>query len=141
MWRLEHSVRTRADAETAWRFWTNVATWSVDPGVERVAVDPAFVSGARGVTVTADGGTVTWFLPQVGPGRTAHIEIPAPGVVLHARWCFEPADPGGAVLTQEMWLSGEGADTPEAVAAGEVLAAGVPAGMQRLADAIDALEA
>ena len=137
MWRLTHTLECRADVDFAWRFWTNVKNWVLDPAVDQVWVEPAFAAGARGTTVTGDGARTEWQIVELVPVARAHIEIPAPGATLHSEWSFRPAEGGGSSLTQEMYLSGARAGEYERELA-PAMDASVPVGMQRLADAIDA---
>ena len=136
MWTLTHSVSCRADVTFAWRFWTDVENWVVDPAVDTVSVEPGFVPGGRGTTVTRDGARTQWHIREIMPLGHARLEIPAPGAALHITWTFEPRNGGGSVLRQEMSLTGERAAEYEQELA-PVLDTSVPAGMQRLATAID----
>lgn len=140
MWRQVHTVRCEADVDFAWRYWTTVDNWTVDPAIERVVVEPAFAEGAHGRTITRDGSETQWTITAVAaltPGHAAHIQIPAPGATLHLHWRFQPAEPHGTALTQEMFLSGERAAEYEHQAS-TVLGHNVLDGMRQLAASIDA---
>ena len=138
MWTLVLDARCdRADADFAWRFWTDVGNWPVvDPAIEHVRVDPAFEEGARGTTVTSDGARVDWRISEVDPYRRARIDFPVPGAALHVTSSFRPRQAGGCTVTQSMELSGERAAEYEAVVAPS-MDQSAPEGLRRLAAAID----
>ena len=135
MWRFAHTVACQADVGFAWEFWTDVENWSLDAAVDRVWVQPAFLPGALGTTLTRDGARTQWRITDLEPPTTAHLEIPAPGATLHITWTFRP-EGGRSTLTQGMHLSGKRvSDYEQDIAA--TMEATVPAGMQQLAGAID----
>lgn len=138
MWELVLEARCRlADADFAWRFWTDVDTWAVvDPAIEHVRVDPAFEAGARGTTVTADGARVDWRIGELAASRRARIDVPAPGCTLHVFWAFHAQQAGGCRMTQTMRLSGERAAEYEATVAAS-MERSAPDGLSRLAAAMD----
>jgi hypothetical protein len=37
-WEFEHSVECQVSRDFAWRFWTNVANWTLDTSVESVTL-------------------------------------------------------------------------------------------------------
>ena len=126
-----------ADADFAWRFWTDVGNWvAVDPAIVHVRVHPAFEAGARGTTVTRDGTRVEWHISEVDAPRRARIDFPTPGSALHVSWVFRPLGSGGCVMVQTMELSGERAAEYEAIV-GPEMERSAPEGLRRLAAAID----
>lgn len=126
-----------ADADFAWRFWTDVGQWAVvDPAIRAVRVDPAFEAGARGTTVTAEGAQVEWFITEVSAARRARIEFPVPGAALRVSWAFRPRQRDGCTMTQVMDLSGERAAEYQPMVAPS-MERSAPDGLQRLAAAID----
>nr|WP_239521563.1 SRPBCC family protein [Geodermatophilus sabuli] len=126
-----------ADADFAWRFWTDVGNWPVvDPAIDHVRVEPAFEEGAQGTTVTSDGARVDWRISEVVAFRRARIDFPVPGAALHVSWSFRPRPAGGCTMTQSMELSGERAAEYEPVVAPS-MERSAPGGLHRLAAAID----
>ena len=71
VWSFEHSVEATVAPDTAWRFWTTVSNWTFDPSLEWVALEPAFVTGAKGVTKPRGADPVAWCIRDVA-GRTCH---------------------------------------------------------------------
>ena len=135
-WRFEHTVEVRAGREAAWTFWSNVANWAeVDPAVEWARVDGGFVAGARGETKPVGAPANAWTLAEVDAGRRAVIAMGGPGVDVRFVWTFGEASNGGAVLTQVVEVSGE--DLEPYSESLEGMAAGIPAGMMKLAAAIE----
>lgn len=134
-WAFEHSVVCPASRDFAWNFWTDVKNWVLDADVESIEIDGAFRSGARGATHTKSFGRVEWSIADTEPGR-AVLEFPAPGAIARLVWTF--ADQQGWVkITQRATLSGENA-AAYVESVGRGLEAGIPAGMQKLSDAIEA---
>lgn len=138
MWGLVlHAHCELADADFAWRFWTDVGNWvAVDPAIVDVRVDPAFEAGAQGTTVTRDGTRVEWRIGEADASRRARIDFPAPGSALRVSWVFRPRGSRGCVMTQTMELSGERAAEYEEIV-GPAMERSAPEGLQRLAAAID----
>jgi polyketide cyclase/dehydrase/lipid transport protein len=138
VWNLVLHARCEfADADFAWRFWTDVGNWPVvDPAIDHVCVDPAFVEGARGTTVTTGGTRVEWRIREVAVPRRAQIEFPVPGSALRISWVFRPRSTVGCTMTQTMELSGERAAEYEAIVAPS-MERSAPEGLRRLAAAID----
>lgn len=138
MWKFEHSIECRVSRDFAWQFWTNVDNWAVvDPGVESVKLDGPFVAGSKGSTKPSNMASVDWQLTEVEDRTRALIEIAAPGAVAKFLWIFADAEGGGTRITQQASLEGEQADQ-YAQTFGKELEKGMPPGMQRLADAIEA---
>ncbi|MGA9770280.1 MAG: SRPBCC family protein [Blastocatellia bacterium] len=137
MWKFEYTVECPVSRDFAWQFWTNVDNWAVvDPGVDAVTIDGPFAAGARGTTKPRSMDSVDWLLTEVEDGTSAIIEIAAPGAVAKFIWIFADAA-GGTRITQQASLEGEQADQ-YAQTFGKGLEDGMPPGMQRLADAIEA---
>jgi hypothetical protein len=135
MWSFEHSVECKADKTFAWQFWTNVANWPVvDPAVEAVTLDGAFVTGSQGTTRPVNMEPVNWRLAEVEDGESAVVEIAAPGAIAKFHWIFADAGGGTIRITQQASIEGEGAD--DYAEFGRGLEIGIPPGMQCLADAI-----
>ena len=138
MWKFEHSVECRVSQDFAWQFWTNVNNWAVvDPGVDSVKLHGPFAVGSRGVTKTGDYPPIEWQITEVEDGRRALIEIAVPGAVAKFLWMFAD-DASGTRITQQVSIEGDQSDDYYAQSFGKEMENGMPAGMQRLADAIEA---
>ena len=133
-WAFEHSIDCAVATEFAWKFWTNVSNWALDADVVSIEIDGPFAAGARGFTNSKSSGRVEWRIADVQP-RSAVIEFPLPGAVGRFVWTFE--DVGDRTrITQRCTLDGEQAGT-YAKAAGPSLEKGIPAGMQKLSEAME----
>jgi hypothetical protein len=133
-WSFEHTVECDAPAGFAWSFWTDVRNWRLDADVDSVEIDGPFASGTHGRTHSKSSGVVEWRIAEAAPGR-AVIEFPLDGAVGRFRWSFEDVA-GSTRMTQRCWLEGEQASM-YAAAAGAAFEAGIPAGMRKLAEAIE----
>ena len=132
MWKFEYSVECQAPRDFAWRFWTNVDNWSLDPGVDSVQLDGPFAAGSKGTTKIRNGDSVEWHLVEVRDCRHAVIEFPATGAVLRTHMTFEDSASGGTRITQQMMLAGEQAGAYEGTI-GRQMEEGMPQGMRKLA--------
>ena len=132
---FQHSVISPVKREVAWRFWSNVENWArVDPGVEFVKLDGPFAAGTKGTTKPVGQGPTEWQLIEVDPERRATIDITLPGAVVRFQWVFAETSDGGTRMTQTISVTGERAEEYRQGMTG--LEENVPAGMQRIADAI-----
>lgn len=120
----------------AWDFWTDVSNWTLDAAIEWVRLDRPFGVGARGTTRSRGAAPMEWLVKEAEPPTRATIEVALPGALVTFEWRFEPGAPGGTRITQRARLSGPQAADFLAVADSE-LAANMPAGMLKLADAME----
>ena len=136
-WSFEHSVTVRAAREAAWRFWSDVANWSVvDPAVEWACLEGPFAAGTRGRTKPIGAPATQWKLVLVEPATRAVIELTAPGAVLRFTWLLRDDNQKGTGLTQRVELEGDAAAQYLDLMQG--LAENIPLGMDKLASAIEA---
>jgi hypothetical protein len=133
-WSFEHSVDCGVSVKQAWQFWTDVSNWALDADVESVEIDGPFAAGAHGFTLSKSSGRIEWRIAEAEMPR-AVIEFPLTGAVGRFAWSFE--DVGGRTrITQRCTLEGEQArGYADAIAAS--LEQGIPAGMQKLCDAME----
>jgi hypothetical protein len=137
MWSCEHSVDCATEQNFAWAFWTNVANWAVvDPGIESITLDGPFAVGANGATKQPGLDPIPWKIVEVEEGESAVIEIAVPGAVGKFHWRFAPIA-NGTRITQRVTMEGEQAEV-YAQSIGVQMEKEMPAGMQRLAEAIEA---
>ncbi len=134
-YKFEHSINCPVNTDFAWRFWSDVSNWAkVDPAVESVEIAGPFASGTTGVTHIRGAAPAAWKLVDVKSGKSATVEITAPGAVIHFQWLFQESPDGQSVLTQRVSLEGEQAtDYQEGI---KQLEQNLPDGMKRLAEAI-----
>jgi hypothetical protein len=83
---LEHSVEADVSAAFAWKFRTDVTTWSDPPAT--FLLDGSFVEGARGTTLMPGREPMAWWIRDVRPGRSFAIEMPLDGATLRFEWYF-----------------------------------------------------
>jgi hypothetical protein len=133
IWQASHSIKTRAGAEFAWRYWTDVGNWDDPPA--RFEFTGAFVTGARGLTHLPGQPPIEWFVRDVMEGSSATIEIPADGAVLSFDWKFEAVAEGSTLLTQRIVLRGR--DAEKYLGYARTLEENLPLGMKKMASAIE----
>jgi hypothetical protein len=139
MWSFEHSVECKVERDFAWQFWTNVNNWPVvDSSVESVTLDGPFQSGAQGSTKPRGGESVQWHLQDVHDGRSAVVVIHLSGAAVRFAWRFEDRGFRSVCMTQRVSIQGERAQHYISTAA-TALEKGMPAGMSRLAEAMEQL--
>jgi len=137
-WHFEFSVECAVTKDFAWSFWTDVSNWSLDADVESVSLDGEFAAGTCGHTVSRSAGPIGWRIAEAQTGR-AVLEFPAPGAVATFVWTFENS-PSGTKISQAASLSGP--EAPRyAETFGRMLEEGIPAGMRKLREAIEASKA
>lgn len=138
-WVFEHALQCEVSIQFAWNFWTNVSNWGPDADVESIELHGEFAAGTSGVTHSKSSGRIDWRIAQVVPPRKAVLEFPAPGAVAEFVWTFEEMG-ARTLITQRVSFSGEQAAI-YADRVGPALAAGIPAGMKRLCEAMQAAAA
>jgi hypothetical protein len=131
MWSFEHAVECPVKREFAWKFWTEVSNWILDPDMESVELDGPFATGSKGTTVSRSSGKIEWRLAGVEAGRAATMEIVFPGAIGRFRWTFDPAGAAGTKITQHVSIDGPHAhEFVNVMAPG--LENGIPLGMEKL---------
>src|ERR1700756_724132 len=137
MWSFEHSVECNVERGYAWQFWTNVSNWPLgDSSVESATIDGPFQSGAKGSTKPRGAEAVQWQLEDIYDGRRAVVVIHLSGAALRFAWQFEDSGVRSVRMTQRVSIEGERAQDYVSTAAPE-MEKGMPAGMRRLADAME----
>ncbi len=133
---FQHAVVVSVSRESAWRFWTNVENWSLDPAIEWVTLDGSFQAGAHGTTKTRGAEIVQWHITEVSEPESATIEIPMPGATARFSWRFEELSDTKARMTQRITLEGEQAEA-YAAQLGAGFEQGIREGMEKLRAAIE----
>ena len=135
-WEFEHAIECSVSIKFAWTFWTNVRNWVLDVDVDSIEIQGEFAAGTCGVTHSKSSGRIDWRVTEVVQPRKAVLEFPAPGFVAKFVWTFEDVS-GRTRITQRVSLSGEQVAI-YAETVGASLQAGIPAGMRRLCEAMEA---
>jgi hypothetical protein len=132
---FKHSIDCQVGRDFAWKFWTNVDNWAVvDPAVEWAKLEGPFVTGTKGRTKPRGADPNEWKLAEVEEGTMAVIEIAAPGAIVKFHWSFADIPGGGARMTQKVTIEGErAAEYEEGM---KLLEKGIPAGMEKLVEAM-----
>src|SRR5262245_10297103 len=135
--RLEHSVEVDVSPDFAWRYRTDVATWSDPPA--KFALDGPFERDSRGTTLLPGQEPLHWCIRDVRPRDSFVLEMQLDGAVLTFEWRFEGLPGNRTKLTQQIALSGDNAETY----AGQVQAGFGPTlaeGMERIATQMEAAD-
>jgi hypothetical protein len=135
-WEFEYAVETAARRDDAWRFWTNVENWAIDPAVEWVRLEGPFEAGAVGETKQRGMEPVRWRIAEARECERAVFEFEMPGAAVRFAMSFEAVAAGVTRLRQRITLEGPGAKDL-AAGLGPDFAQGVRAGMDKLAEAIE----
>jgi hypothetical protein len=108
-WRFEHAVHVKASVESAWAFWTDVASWTLDTSLEWVNLDGPFAAGTRGTTKPRGSAPLQWLIQHAAPGE-AIIDMELPGAVVRFEWRFVRVEPEVTSISQTVTLSGPKAE-------------------------------
>ena len=135
-WEFEHAMECAVSIQFAWNFWTDVRNWVLDADVESIELHGEFAAGTCGVTHSKSSGRIDWRIAQAVPPREAVLYFPAPGALAEFVWTFEEKGERTRI-TQRVCFSGEQAAW-YADSIGPALAAGIPVGMKKLCEAMQA---
>jgi hypothetical protein len=133
---FRHSIEVNVGKASAWKFWTNVENWKLDPDVESVKLNGLFQAGTWGTTKSRSAGIVQWQITEVCEQESAVIEILMPDTKVRFSWQFEELSEARAKVTQQIALEGERAGA-YVTQLGAGFEQGVREGMQRLRAAIE----
>jgi len=128
---FEHHIECAVEPEVAWMFWSNPRNWALDSDLAAVELHGPFASGSEGITESRSAGKICWKLRSVEKGKSAVIEVPLADGVADFHWRFDACQ-HGTRITQRVSLEG-----PRAEAYFDLLKSGIPAGMAKLAQAIE----
>ena len=130
-WQFQHSVDCHATRQFAWSYWINVANWNDPPA--SFHLDGPFDIGSR-LTTSLPGQTLHSVIRGLKANREATIEMQLPDAILSFHWTFENLHEDQTRITQRLVLSGPNAKS--FVAQANMLEQSTPAGMKKLAEAI-----
>jgi hypothetical protein len=131
-WEFQHSVQCNATRRFAWNYWTNIENWDDPPA--KFHLDGPFSDGAR-LTTILPGQTFQSVIRDVRPEREATIEMQLQDAVLSFHWKFEDLADDRVRITQRLVL--QGANAKSFLAQVGVFEQSVPAGMKKVAAAIE----
>src|SRR4051812_19288073 len=137
-WEFEHSIYTKANRKSAWAFWSNMNNHAgIEPGIDKIELDGAFVSGTTGRTITA-GYTQEWKLTEVVAGRRFIITGVTPDEkgTLSFAWDFQD-EGSGTRMTHK--ISATGPQVEEYLDVFRAIEAGASVSMSRLTVELDRL--
>lgn len=132
LWQFECSVECHAPRSFAWRYWTNIANWNDPPATFHI--DGPFAAGSK-ITTTLPGQTLHSVIRYVLPDSEAIIDLQLPETILTFHWALESLSDVRTRITQHLELSG--ANAPSLVAQARMMEQTTPAGMKKLAAAIE----
>jgi hypothetical protein len=101
---LEHSVEAVVSLTFAWKYRTDIATWSDPPATFRL--DGPFVEGARGTTLMPGQAPMIWWIRDVHKEHSFAIEMLLDRATLRFEWHFGAITERRTKLTQRVILSG-----------------------------------
>lgn len=133
LWELSESVEAPVSRAFAWSFWADVGNWSDPPAT--FVLDGPFAEGARGTTLVPGEPPRSWIVRELAPPEQGRIEMPLGTATLGFHWRFEALEESRTRITQIVSLRGA-AGEPPLLAARELFAANLPAGMRKMAEAM-----
>ncbi|MEH7098054.1 SRPBCC family protein [Neobacillus vireti] len=86
MWQFEHTITTKAKAETIWKLYSDISTWTAwDKGIKSASLEGSFIQGARGLLQPAGQEPLPFELTEVNPlhGFSDVTDIPNAGIQIH----------------------------------------------------------
>ncbi|MGG1519066.1 SRPBCC family protein [Paenibacillus oryzisoli] len=112
MWQFEHSLTTAAKAETIWRLYSDITTWTTwDKGIVGASLEGAFVQGTRGFLQPEGQEPLPFELTEVTPlhGFSDITDIPAAGIQVHFTHLLVESD-GETQVTHKVKITGPNAE-------------------------------
>jgi hypothetical protein len=105
---LSYSVEVDVSRAFAWRYRTDVTTWSDPPA--SFSLEGPFQTGANGMTLLPRQASLRWRIGDVKPGESFVLEMPLDRATLSFEWKFEELPGSRTRLTQHIVLTGENAE-------------------------------
>lgn len=134
MWQFEHTITTKAKAETIWGLYSDISTWvEWDKGIEHASLEGAFAEGVRGLLQPEGQDRLVFELTEVEPlkGFSDVTHIPDAGIEIRFAHLLETVAEGTRI-THRVAIAGPNAEAlgPEI---GEGFKEGIPHTMEGLA--------
>ena len=133
---LEHSIEADVSPAFAWKFRTDITTWSDPPATFQL--DGPFAEGARGVTLMPGQEPVAWWIRDIRHGHSFAIEMPLDQATLRFEWHLGAASERRTKLTHRVILAGHMETYRNQVEAG--FGANLAAGLEKIAQSMVAAE-
>jgi ligand-binding SRPBCC domain-containing protein len=134
MWQFEHTITTNAKAETIWKLYSDISTWTKwDKGIVDASLEGEFVQGTRGLLQPEGQGHLVFELTEVDPlrGFSDVTHIPDAGIQIHfTHLLLEFA--GETRVTHKVKITGPNAEQIGSQLGAE-MAEGIPDTMEGLA--------
>jgi hypothetical protein len=132
-WEISHSVDANVSLSFAWAYMTNVANWDDPPAA--FELDGPFATGSLGTTRVPGQEPRHWKILEVNPLESYVLETQLDRAAMTFEWRFDRLAGGKTRLTQHIVLKGENSRAYMAVQS--AFRSGLPAGMSRIALAIE----
>ncbi|WP_123042491.1 SRPBCC family protein [Cohnella candidum] len=113
MWQFEHTITTKAKAETIWKLYSDISTWtSWDKGIVSVSLEGPFVQGMRGFLQPEGKEKLPYELTEVNPlqGFSDVTDIPGAGIQVSFTHILTESD-GETQITHRVRITGPNAET------------------------------
>jgi hypothetical protein len=134
---LEHSIEADVSPTFAWKFRTDITTWSDPPATFQL--DGPFAEGVRGLTLMPRQEPLAWWIRDVRQGRSFAIEMPLDQATLRFEWHLGALSERRTKLTHRVILAGQNMETyRKQVEAG--FGANLAAGLEKIAHSMVAAE-
>lgn len=134
MWQFEHTLTTKAKAETIWGLYSDITTWTTwDKGIVSASLEGSFTQGTRGFLQPEGQEPLSFELTDVQPlhGFSDTTDIPAAGIQVHFTHLLVELD-GETRVTHKVQITGPNAEKlgPQF---GSHMVEGIPQTMEGLA--------
>jgi hypothetical protein len=111
MWQFEHTIMTKAKAETIWSLYSDISTWTAwDKGIASASLDGPFVQGTRGLLQPLGQEPLVFELTEVNPlhGFSDITDIPNAGIQIHFTHLLKESE-GETQVTHRVRIKGTNA--------------------------------
>jgi hypothetical protein len=136
MWQFEHTVITKAKAESIWKLYSDISTWvEWDKGIEFASLEGPFAAGTRGILQPEGQERLAFELTEVEPLHSFSdvTDIPNAGIQIHFTHRLIQVAQGTSV-THKVTITGPNADH-----LGPQIGAGMVEGIPHTVDGLVAL--
>ena len=134
---LEHSIEAEVSPAFAWKFRTDITTWSDPPATFQL--DGPFAEGARGLTLMPGQEPVAWWIRDIRHGHWFAIEMPLDQATLRFEWHLGALSERRTKLTHRVILAGHNMEAyRKQVETG--FGANLAAGLEKIAQSMVAAE-
>lgn len=112
MWQFEHSITTKAKAETIWGLYSDIQTWTTwDKGIVSVRLDGPFIQGTRGFLQPQGQEPLAFELTEVSPLQSFSDVTDIPGAGIQVHFTHLLIESGGTTqVTHKVMITGPNAE-------------------------------